>query len=427
MSESSGGQRGPSICLVSPVLPSMNPRLVKEAGALAGAGYRVRCVTGQFSAALDKFADASLAGTGASAVSVPPGPRGPYLARRLVQEAVRRAGRLAERSDAAASWAASPVVGQLVRAAAAEPADLFIGHQLPGLVAAVLAAERRGALAGFDAEDWHPGETGDRRIDRIAGSVEQRFLPRCAHLTAASPLIAERYAGRSPAAVTTVLNTFPRAEAPPPDPPDRGPGDPLRLYWFSQTIGAGRGLEAALAGAGRAETRCELAVRGTPRPGYADELEAVGRAAGVPVAILPPDRPDRMPALAARHDVGLSLELAEPPNRNLCLTNKVFTYLTAGRPQLLSETRAQAGLAPELGAAARLIDLSDAGSVAAGIDAFADSERWRTGAAEARELGAARFSWDMEAERLVAAVDGLLRPEAVIPRADGRCVPAGNL
>ena len=40
-------------------------------------------------------------------------------------------------------------------------------------------------------------------------------------------------------------------------------------------------------------------------------------------------------------DVGLALELSEPENRDLCLTNKVFTYMLAGNAMILSETSMQ--------------------------------------------------------------------------------------
>ena len=64
-----------------------------------------------------------------------------------------------------------------------------------------------------------------------------------------------------------------------------------------------------------------------------------------------------MARLAAQHDVGLASELSTPPNRAISLTNKVFTYLLAGIPVLLSNTPAQRGLAAELGEAAQVVDL----------------------------------------------------------------------
>ena len=56
------------------------------------------------------------------------------------------------------------------------------------------------------------------------------------------------------------------------------------------------------------------------------------------------------------------------PNRDICLTNKAFTYLLAGIPVLLSRTTAQSELAVELGDATELVDIYDTKGVAAALD-----------------------------------------------------------
>jgi hypothetical protein len=58
--------------------------------------------------------------------------------------------------------------------------------------------------------------------------------------------------------------------------------------------------------------------------------------------------PEEMVRQAAPYDIGLSLETDISDNRSLCLTNKIFTYLLAGVPVLLSDTPAQRALAPRL-------------------------------------------------------------------------------
>src|SRR5205807_1772514 len=82
---------------------------------------------------------------------------------------------------------------ELIRIASRESADLFIGHNLAGLPAAVLAAQRHHTRAAFDAEDLHSAmwlyETGPSSVDRLAQEVEQRFLPQCAYVIASSSLI----------------------------------------------------------------------------------------------------------------------------------------------------------------------------------------------------------------------------------------------
>src|SRR5207244_4423885 len=105
------------------------------------------------------------------------------------------------------------IVPEMVRAAVSEPADLFIGHNLPGLPAAVKAARMHGARAAFDAEDLHSamGPSGEELTlwDLLAEYLERRFLPQCSYVTAASPLIAEAYAKRLGIALpTTILNVF---------------------------------------------------------------------------------------------------------------------------------------------------------------------------------------------------------------------------
>ena len=46
----------------------------------------------------------------------------------------------------------------------------------------------------------------------------------------------------------------------------------LRVYWFSQTFGPGRGLEDAIVALGRTPVRAQLSLRGRPQAGYLDAL-----------------------------------------------------------------------------------------------------------------------------------------------------------
>jgi hypothetical protein len=118
-----------------------------------------------------------------------------------------------------------------------------------------------------------------------------------------------------------------------------------------------------------------------------------------------------MARLAADAHMGLSTEEAAPPlNRDLCLANKVFVYLLAGIPQLLSGTRAQTALAAELGEAAMLCDLSHPQETARRLDEFLSDPARVAGARRAAwELAHRRFCWDVEKEKLLASVRRLLR------------------
>ena len=51
-----------------------------------------------------------------------------------------------------------------------------------------------------------------------------------------------------------------------------------------------------------------------------------------------------------------STEPCEPLNRDICLTNKLFTYVLAGLPQIMTSTRAQGRIANDLGDAAQIVE-----------------------------------------------------------------------
>jgi len=236
--------------------------------------------------------------------------------------------------------------------------------------------------------------------------VEFAWLPRCPHFTAAAPLIGKAYAERYDLAQpTTVLNVFPLSMAPAQAVAPRHADAPLRAYWFSQTIGLDRGLQPFLQGMAKAKARVELELRGDDRRGHGSALLAMAKDLGLGdrVRLLPMAAPEEMVRLAAAYDLGLSLETDVSENRQLCLTNKIFTYLLAGVPVVMSDTPAQRQLAPDLSDAAVLVPLADPQAIAAAIDRLA--AKLDAAKAHAVHLGRERYNWDVEKKALLASVD----------------------
>ncbi|HEV3440391.1 MAG TPA: glycosyltransferase [Gemmata sp.] len=396
----------PSACLVAPGAPSSNPRLVKEANALAAAGFRVRVVCGtghSLGAAFDAGIPVAWKWEFSQLPSRGKWQRFPQVIRQRISAKLAWRGWV--RTTATSAWAESEFAGRLARAASAEPADIYIGHYLPGLYAAWKAARCHNAVYGFDAEDSHVDELPDtsefrgRRESRML--LERELLTGCQHLTAASPLIAETYVRRYGKRPLTVLNVFPLAEAPS-DPVQtpylKGEGPPT-LYWFSQTVGSGRGLEQIVAAMGRMTVITMLHLRGNPASGYRQRLEAHAAACGASGRVIwhPPASPDEMVRIAAGHDLGLALELTDPPNRAICLTNKAFTYLLAGIPTVFSRTPAQEWLAGEVGSASLVTDLDDPVALASQLDGIlVERDRLAARRATAWRIGRERFNWDAE-------------------------------
>src|SRR5262245_42551851 len=77
--------------------------------------------------------------------------------------------------------------------------------------------------------------------------------------------------------------------------------------------------------------------------GYLEQLSALAASQPTAVSVVhaPPASPDAMVDLARGFDVGLALEQASPRNRQLCLTNKAFTYILAGVPVAMTDTPGQ--------------------------------------------------------------------------------------
>ena len=398
------------ICLITPGHVSSCPRLMKEADALHEAGYQVTVVAGRNFPPVDALDEAVIARARWQCSRVPTDKGTAIAWRRL---SARALGLL--RGDAPcgglkeALLVISPAVPDLVRAAVGTDADIYHAHAVPGLAAAALAARKTGRKYGFDAEDFHEQETTEvERSPRARSIVRQimgAYLPIASVRTAASPLIAAAFKERYGCGMTTILNSFGSAPESACTRSDQAfsKEHPAKLYWFSQTIGPGRGLEQIVDTLGLVKTPVRLQLRGFAGERYREELTARAKKANVALDFLAPADPDGMVKLAAGADIGLSLEQREPGNRNLCLTNKVFVYIAAGIPQLLSRTAAQEALAREIGAAGLLVDLEDAPAAAQKLDALLSNTEQMQFARAATTSAQERFGWPVERAKLVEA------------------------
>ena len=388
--------------------------MVKNASALSEAGYRVHVVAGRYSRPLDALdqeihSGAAWAHTEADSRGGP-GAAARKLIRRMLRAWARGKTKIPVRLAARIQHAEALHLAAL---AARVPAQFYLGHCLPGLPAAAFAAHARGVPYGFDAEDFHDAETEEAIQDPVEAAarrtIQSALLPGCAHLTAASPLIGRRYEEAYGVKPATILNVFPLAEAPaaPVDPGPVGADRPARIYWFSQTTGRGRGLESVVATLARMRTPTELHLRGFASADTVSRLESLRRTSGLarPIVFHAQGPAAEMARLAAAFDLGLSTEESQPLNRDICLTNKIFTYLLAGIPQLLSRTTAQAALAPEIGEAAILCDLGESGKTARRLDEFfADPGRVARARRAAWDAARNRFCWDIEKGKFLDSI-----------------------
>jgi glycosyltransferase involved in cell wall biosynthesis len=279
-------------------------------------------------------------------------------------------------------------------------ADLTIVHGEAGLwIARELA--REGRRVGVDFEDWFSRDLPEsaRRTRPVAelARLEAAVLRDAVYSVASSQAMARELARahgvREPGVVT---NAGPaRAESRP-----RADG-PLRLHWFSQTIGPGRGLDLLFAAMPLVSAPVRLTLRGACSPDHRAWLEGIIPArARESVTIEPPVPPWQLPKRVAEHDVGLVLETCEIPSRDLCIPNKFFHYLASGLAVIATRTLGlHEALAPCPGAGVLVNELKPP-ELAAAIDAFA-SEPGRLATARAAARRGAETIWNGDREREV--------------------------
>jgi glycosyltransferase involved in cell wall biosynthesis len=112
-----------------------------------------------------------------------------------------------------------------------------------------------------------------------------------------------------------------------------------------------------------------------------------------------------MEQLAVAYDAGLCGETCYTASRRLCLTNKLFSFLLAGIPPLLSDTPAQRRFAAEAGLTDLLYPCDNAVALAQLLDRlFSDSERLTAARAQAWGLGQERYNWERERLTLTACL-----------------------
>lgn len=334
------------IAIITTGQPATNPRAVKEAIALADAGYEVTFIYNFWAAwALPFDEKIMLANSkihwrmvGGSPINE----KAKYYFSRIRHKCFRILNKFFPENTAIAHHAASRGFSSLVKAALSTQADLYIAHNIGALPAAALAAKKHHSKYAFDAEDYHRGQDiDDSKEQKRTILLEDKYLPGAAYLTAASPLIATSYEGHYNRPVTVINNVFSKkylAQA------INAPTKPIKLFWFSQTIGKGRGIEDII-----------LAMREMPAEAYSltlvgkydsaikDYFIELGAKNGQKATInfMAPIPPDDVFQLAAMHDVGLALETGRDQNNSMALSNKIFTYLLAGNAVIFSDTEAQ--------------------------------------------------------------------------------------
>jgi glycosyltransferase involved in cell wall biosynthesis len=400
-----------TILIVTSGALSRHPRALKEATALGQAGFAVTVLTVENHASSAAYDRELLRDAPFRRVTLD------HLARRGLpawRSAASRLGTRLARSAVRFGIESPQALGparQLGRMARDLPADLTIVHtEMPFWIGCELLG--RGRRVAADFEDWHSRdllpEARTARPMRLIARLERTLLTGGAYASTTSAAMARALQAASGGAAPVVItNSFPLQPPPPPRPADALPS----LFWFSQTIGPGRGLESFLAAWARTAQPSRLVLLGEVASDYRSGLvRSLPAERGARLEFLPLVAPDKLPAAIARHDLGLALELDSPANKDLTISNKILQYLNAGLGVIASETAGQREVLERSPGAGILVPLAQTEALAGQLDALlADRARIAAMGRAARRAAEATYCWEREAPRLVAAVAAALQ------------------
>lgn len=299
---------------------------------------------------------------------------------------------------ATAARARERVFSELASAAAlTRPAMIYGGGN--SLAATAVAARRAGVPFALDLEDFHSHRDPSGPFFGMTEKIERQVLPRAAFLTGGSRAIAMAYRSVYGMEVIPIHNVF---RLPKKEPPLREWDGNLRLYWFGQTIGPGRGIEATIRSIGAAGIRSDFAIRGSISDEYRDSLRALAAdvAPLMTLTPLPPAPPDEMVELCRPHDVGIAMEGPDDPSTRLSLSNKLLTYILAGLAVAMTDTPGQHEVGTDLAEGALVCRPDDIDYLARGLKKWSlDPVALARAKAAAWDAARRRWHWDHAEER----------------------------
>lgn len=331
----------PKICILTQSHLCRNPRVLKEAITLAEAGYQIQILTNSFCPQLHKQDSAAIS-------------QYPNICLQIVADLSKTnfnsftdklinkfARFLNKKFGLETSLSLGYGALRYFHKAKSTRADLYICHQELATHVGTKLLEA-GYKVGFDLEDWYsedllPQARKSRPV-RLLKNAEQIALNKGAFCITTSQAMAQKLSETYSSPLPGVIyNVFP---SPGIENPTITFSRPLKLFWFSQTIGEGRGLEPFISLLNGLNNSIELHLLGNINTDYKETL----------IRLMPGQhhlyfhdlvQPELLPAKIAAFDIGLALELDTPMSRNYTITNKFFQYIQSGLPVIVSKTAGQ--------------------------------------------------------------------------------------
>lgn len=215
--------------------------------------------------------------------------------------------------------------------------DWVVAHNPGAFFPSMVVAKRAGAKLGIDVEDYHPGETNQKKLQLVTLKLMKKVLPLSSYCSYASPLImqeVQKYIPKLPICQFIILNCFPSNEF---ECARENQSPLLHMVWFSQNISAGRGLELIIPIVQKYHDKMKLHLIGSINSDFYAQL--IKDKPGIEVCDPMPQK--ILHKSLSKFDAGLATDIPVNRNRDIAITNKLIAYAQAGLFIVAMHTKAQ--------------------------------------------------------------------------------------
>jgi glycosyltransferase involved in cell wall biosynthesis len=282
--------------------------------------------------------------------------------------------------------------------------DAFLACDLDTLVASYLAARIRGIPLLYDSHEYFtevPELVGRPAVKRIWEGLEKRMLPQLRFACTVSQSIADAYRAKYGITMEVIFNYPIRKKY------LTQPGFSLRkgqekIILYQGSVNTGRGLALAIM-AMKFITGSRLVIIG--EGDILEDLVKFTGDAGLSGSVTFTGRisMDELYTFTQQADVGISLEEDLGLNYRFALPNKLFDYIQAGIPVLVSDLPEMAALVRKynIGKVIRTTDPAELAScISSMLNNTADRERWKENLLIASE----ELCWEKEEGKLLSLI-----------------------
>lgn len=402
------------IIILGPSQPCRNPRLIRNADALAAAGHNVHVITPIYdprkiqddkkiiNKALWKYRGISVLNSKRKKIKVLD-----RVYRKLFFIIASKLG-ISEMGSLAYIYGYNKIIH-----APKLDADFYLAQQQCTIPLAAKIAKKYNRPFGCDIEDILSESNNEPK--KLFCAIEKKYLKKTSLIVtmsdAASAFLFKKYNLEKPPVV--LHNTPSLAER-------HGfkraykikPKEKPSIYWFGQTLGPHSCALELLKANISLNNPFKIFLRGNPIKAYVEKLIKISKQSQNPdnLTILPVIPPDKIVTDCMKYDILFGSQPSDDLFHQLAIGNKVFTGINAGTALLLEDTIAHKLLNRDIKECALTTSYKDSVSLEKKLKQISKKPNELVKMQKkAWNLATKKFNWESESKKLVEAVESVIK------------------